>query len=281
MDTKMLDCKYHTNEKSGCLCRYIQSDTEYFRPHFHNYYEIFLMVKGEAYHLVNSKKQLLREGQLIFIRDFDVHDYSSVGGAYFEFINLAFTKETFKSLADYLGSALNTERLLSGALPPTVQLSQGEKERLFYLLTDANSDADTDLIRLRMRAALAKIFSEYFLDYKERETELPLWLEVTVDKMKKPQNFTLGVGRMREISGKSREHLARSLRKYYGVSPTDFVNDLRLDYCAKLLTYSNLSVTDVALESGFDNVSWFYLVFEKRFGLTPTQYRKRYDARLI
>ena len=34
---KMLDAKDHVDAQSGCLCRYVRSDTEYFRPHNHNY----------------------------------------------------------------------------------------------------------------------------------------------------------------------------------------------------------------------------------------------------
>ena len=117
---------------------------------------------------------------------------------------------------------------------------------------------------------------KYFFDYKEDKVKIPLWLEITVEKMKKPENFVKGIQRMYEISGKSREHLSRSLKKDYNTTIQDFVNTLRLEYCINLLSHSNLSVTDICFECGFENVSWFYKVFEKKYGTSPSKYRKNH-----
>ncbi len=78
---------------------------------------------------------------------------------------------------------------------------------------------------------------------------------------------------MVELSGKSREHLARSLKKYYGQSTTEFINDLRLNYAANMLLGSTMPIVDLCYECGFQNISWFYIVFRKKYGVTPRQYR--------
>ena len=57
-------------------------------------------------------------------------------------------------------------------------------------------------------------------------------------------------------------------------SVTDFFNDCRLQYAAKLLTdRPDLSIAEVAEASGFARVATFIDNFKKRFALTPTQYR--------
>lgn len=38
-----------------------------------------------------------------------------------------------------------------------------------------------------------------------------------------------------KVSQVSSEHLSRTFRKYYGITPTEFVNGLRLDYAAMLI----------------------------------------------
>ena len=277
METKMLDFKIHTDVEIGCLCRYIKSDTEYFRPHYHNYYELFMILKGEACHIVNGKEQSLSEGQILFIRDFDVHEYKSVDGKYFEFVNLAFTKETFFSLFEYLGDGFPMEKLLKAQMPPMVNISQREKEILFYSLMGINQGANKDIVKLKARALIIKIFTEYFLEYEEKKTVIPLWLEMTWEKMKNPKNFIAGVERMYQISGKSREHLSRSLRKYYNTTPSILISDLRLEHSVNLILTSNLSITEICYECGFENLSWFYKQFVKKFGLTPVEYRKKYE----
>lgn len=276
METKMLDYNIHTDAETGVLCRYVKSDTEYFRPHYHNYYEIFMVLKGEPVHKINGKEQLLHEGQILFMRDFDVHDYKSKDGNSFEIVNLAFTRETLFELIEYLGNGFPADRFLKADMPPTVNLSKKEKEMLFYSLMEINKGADKAVVKLKTRAMLAKIFTEYFVEYEEKESNIPLWLEMTYEKMKNPKNFIAGAERMCEISGKSREHLSRSLKKYYNTAPSALICNLRLEHSANLILASNLSVTDICYECGFENLSWFYKQFVKKFGITPAEYRKKY-----
>lgn len=265
----------YTDRPTQCQYRYVRSDTEPFRLHYHDYYEIFLVTKGRCSHTVNSTEHFVEEGQLVFIRDFDAHLYRSINGEYFEFINLAFTKETFRAMAEYLGGESLFQALIHSPLPPMVLLSPRERERLFYAFSNAVSDQNNESIKFKLRALLVQIFSEYFMYFRAQEPDIPVWLETAFAQMQKPQNFTQGLARLYTIAGKSPAYLARCFRKYYGTTPTEFINELRLNYCTSLLLYSNLSVTDICLECGFENLSWFYEVFERKFGMAPLQYRKQ------
>lgn len=260
----MLDAKYHVEPNAGCMCRYVRSDTEYFRPHNHNYYELFLFLKGKVCHIVNGQEQLLSEGQLLFIRDFDLHDYRSRDGNYFEFLNLAFSKETFAQMLDFLGSGYPFEALLVAPFPPIVSLSSREKESLVYDFIELSQHSDPDYIRFKARTLLTHIFSNFFYNYTEPGDRVPAWLESTCEKMKHPQNFIAGIDRMFQLSGKTREHVARCMKQYYHTTPTDFVSSLRLEHAAKLLLMSNLQVTDICYECGFDNLSWFLVCFTRK-----------------
>ena len=100
---------------------------------------------------------------------------------------------------------------------------------------------------------------------------------MTWEKMKNPANFIAGTERMYEIAGKSREHLCRSLKTYYNITPSELISDLRLEYSVNLLLTSNLSVADICYECGFGNMSWFYRCFSEKYGTTPVKYRKKYE----
>ena len=54
-------------------------------------------------------------------------------------------------------------------------------------------------------------------------------------------------------------------------------SDLRLEHSVNLILTSNLSITEICYECGFENLSWFYKQFVKKFGLTPVEYRKKYE----
>ena len=76
------------------------------------------------------------------------------------------------------------------------------------------------------------------------------------------------------LSGKSREHLSRSIKKYMGVSLSSFINELRLHFVANMLKNSNHDIADIVFESGFGDLSWAAELFRKKYGMTMSQYRK-------
>ena len=94
------------------------------------------------------------------------------------------------------------------------------------------------------------------------------------DEIKKPEVFTIEKLDFAAVSGKSREHTVREFKKYYGSAPGEFVNSEKLNFAQNLLRTSNLSVLEIALESGFSNLSWFNELFRRVYGTTPLQYRK-------
>ena len=91
--------------------------------------------------------------------------------------------------------------------------------------------------------------------------------------MKKTENLTIGLPRFIELSGKTQEHLGRCMKKYLSLSPSEFINDLRLEQAAKELRSTQKTVFDIMLDCGFQNASYFNKRFKEKFHLTPTKYR--------
>lgn len=280
-ERKKLLAQYHVDRESGCLYRYIKSETERLVMHYHDYFEIFLTLKGSLIHRVNGETQRLAEGSLVFVRDFDYHGYGH-DTAPFEVANLAFTYETVMSLFEYLGSGFASKQLLDAPFPPMVTLSPNDKNKLLAKLSELNAINfnDKQTLKTKMRTLLFEIFTKYFSDFAPTgETEIPFWIENCYEKMRQPANFILGLSRLYEIAGKSREHTTRCMKKYYGVSPTEYINDLRINYAANLLVSSNLSVTDICYECGFQNISWFYDLFRIKYGMTPKNFYNAHSTR--
>lgn len=272
---KRLMAKWHLDTEAECLYRLVKNQTERFVPHCHEYYEIFLTVSGRANHYVNGSVIGVTPNMLIFIRRDDVHDYKDYDSA-FEFVNLAFSENTLKMLFEYLGDGFPSEYLLKTELPPTVKLSESEAERLYMKLAELNTVNFSDKASLKMksRVLLTEIFSKYFSSVRTSTSDVPLWLENAYEKMKRPANFIVGKSRFFELAGVSREHATRCMKQYYGITPSEYVNELRLSYAANLFLSSNLNATEICYECGFQNVSWFYSEFAKKFGVTPAKYRK-------
>jgi AraC family cel operon transcriptional repressor len=168
---------------------------------------------------------------------------------------------------------------MSCPTPPTVILSCLEKERLMAQIGELNivNWQDKSALKLRMRAILADIFVRFFGSISpQTQSRVPLWLSRVLYDMEQPENFSLGIDRMIELSQKSREHLSRTLKKHYGVTITEYVNDLRINYASNLLIKTNTPILDICFNCGFQSVSSFYKVFKNKYSLSPREFRKQY-----
>ena len=69
--------------------------------------------------------------------------------------------------------------------------------------------------------------------------------------------------------------LSREIKKITGKNYTELVQEKRLNQAAYLLEHTTMSVMEIAAAVGYDNISYFHRIFQKRFGLTPRKYRVR------
>jgi AraC-like DNA-binding protein len=108
------------------------------------------------------------------------------------------------------------------------------------------------------------------------EREAPSWLRSAVRLMSRKEHFAQGLPRFVQLCGRSQEHASRSLRRFYGVTPSALVNRLRLAEATRLLRNTEMKVLPVALATGFNNMSYFLQLFRVRYGCTPSAYRRRH-----
>ncbi|MCF0134842.1 MAG: helix-turn-helix domain-containing protein [Lachnospiraceae bacterium] len=73
----------------------------------------------------------------------------------------------------------------------------------------------------------------------------------------------------------SQGYLTRYFKKYYGMSFTDYVNNVRLEHANDDLRNSDLSITHIAYNNGFASVAAFTKAFREAFGENPSVIRKK------
>ncbi|MGF1689726.1 helix-turn-helix transcriptional regulator [Photobacterium kagoshimensis] len=71
----------------------------------------------------------------------------------------------------------------------------------------------------------------------------------------------------------SNSKLQRKLKEE-DIDFSKLINDVKLKKARDYLTYSDLSITQVANKSGFDNLAYFSNLFKKHYQLTPSQFRR-------
>jgi len=81
----------------------------------------------------------------------------------------------------------------------------------------------------------------------------------------------------REV-GISPYHFIRQFEALFGVTPHQYRIQVRLDRAKELLAAQQRSVTAVCMDVGFSSLGSFSTLFSRRFGVTPSAYRRRVKA---
>lgn len=87
--------------------------------------------------------------------------------------------------------------------------------------------------------------------------------EITLDEIAAVANMT--------VNSFCRYFKQRTRKTY-----SSFLNDIRIEYACKLIASGNDAFNTIALESGYNNVSYFNRKFKQIMGVTPLEYRRRY-----
>lgn len=263
-------------------CKFLSTFDETFPfYHDHDYFEIFLLHGGSVLHTVNDRQIKLRKGTLVFIRPKDQHIYERDADHECQIINLAVRSKDMDALWAFLGPGFDAGRLLNAEMPPMVLLSVVENDVLTNRLMSLNTIpiSHKNLFQTEMRITLLEIFSRYFSQYKTTPIELPEWLDRLISEMTKPSNFVEGTPALERLSFKSSGHLCRMFKKHLQKTPTQYVNELRLNYAANLLLRSDKKIITIAYDSGFENLSHFNHLFKNFFKQTPKQFRTQHRTR--
>ena len=62
--------------------------------------------------------------------------------------------------------------------------------------------------------------------------------------------------------------------KYTGFAPLQYIQEVKINLAKEMLTHTNKTIKEIALELGFENNDYFFTDFRRTAGVTPVNYRK-------
>lgn len=77
------------------------------------------------------------------------------------------------------------------------------------------------------------------------------------------------------LTGLTSYHFLRLFKQSTGETPLQFIIRTRMEHAKKLLAVPGASVTDVAMDVGYESVSHFITLFKRHTGVTPLEYQKK------
>ena len=226
---------------------------------------------GRLWHHLPRRRELIEAGSLLLIRSHDVHMLKPTEDETV-FTNVAFPTRIFRDLLRrYPKESWASLWDATSARPSVVHVETALRARLiarFDVLAKAP----------RTRFEIERFLLNLFYDVRVMPqsidaTALPLWLQRACRGIHEPDALRTGLPAFMRLAGRSPEHVARTLKRFTGRTPTDVVNEARLTEAARRLCMTDDEIIEVADACGFENLSYFYRLFRQRYGQSPRRYR--------
>jgi AraC family cel operon transcriptional repressor len=244
--------------------------------HTHEFCEVFWIEDGNGVHELNGRTETLSSGSMVFIRAADRHAFRcNADGEPFTIANFALPTKTATAFHQRWSQyGLPKTPWSSGLRPLRIELTT---EQLSALEPIARELAETPISPLagdRFLSALVHEIHRQVTPGRIGRAGGPDWLVRAITGVRADDRVH-GLEAFFRLAGRSREHVARTCRQHTGLTPTELVTRIRLDRSRRLLERTELSVLDVAQESGFTNMSLFHRRFRAATNLTPLRYRQK------
>ncbi len=84
-----------------------------------------------------------------------------------------------------------------------------------------------------------------------------------------------------ETLGISRTLLFTKIKAWTNFTPNEFIHEIRLKRAAQLLEQNKINVSQICYKVGFKNPKYFSKCFQKKYGITPTQYINKFTNEII
>jgi len=111
--------------------------------------------------------------------------------------------------------------------------------------------------------------------------DAPDWLVAACNAAHAPDVFRGGAAGFVAATGRAHPHVSRTMRRFMGQTPSDYINALRMAHAARQLTGTSDSLAEIAADCGIPNLSHFHKLFQAAHGQTPQRYRRARQRSLI
>ncbi len=255
--------------------------------HNHTYFEIIFILRGDGIHHLNGNQFAYEEGDVFLLGPEDFHAFDIREVTEFCFIRFNEPFSRVLSTSDESAWKPIIETLLDIPLQSRGSLVQdkSDKTKLFSLLSVLEAEYENkqspyyEIVRDSLMRSILIILARK-LRQSDEAGQAPSYsdsVESILLYVKKNIYFPskLGIAELAEKFNMAPNYISVFFKKQVGQSIKQYITNYRFGLIEARLTYSKLTLSEIANEFSFTDESHFCRQFKKYSGVTPTEFRKR------
>ncbi|MFN7252300.1 MAG: AraC family transcriptional regulator [Anaerobacillus sp.] len=256
-----------------------------FPMHKHNYIEINYVYNGTLKQKVGKEEITLKKGELLFLNQHIEHEIDACTKDDI-IINFIIQPQFFEFILSYLNSEnLVSEFLISSLYNHThnghflyFQVSEIEEiqELIKKMIVEIMSPSllSDSSIKLYMGLLMVQLIKNASKAVNNKDQSLQHY--IIVESLKYiDENYKQAS--LYELAKKLKQphySLSKQIKKATSYTFKELLQEKRLSKAKELFDSTKLPIVTVVEEVGYDNISYFYRIFKKKYQMTPKEYRK-------
>lgn len=230
--------------------------------HFHKNFELIYVLDGKLNCTVNGKSEVLVKGDFALCLSNEVHSLRPETDA--RYLVCVFSEEYIKSVSSQF----------KGKTGSTFKFRCNDTVEKFCINCMTNVDSPSVLL---LKACLYAVCDEYLkavtlVDVDASKTDT---IVTTINFVENNFKKNIALADVSKLLGYEYHYASRIFRELFNMPFNDFVNLYRLENAIELLENDSQKLLNIAYESGFQSLRNFNNCFKKKFGITPSEYRKK------
>lgn len=254
----------------------------HFPPHVHDYIEVVYMCCGTTRHIINGDTIDLKEGELLFLSRSATQEIMPAG-EYDIAVNFIVMPQFFDRT---LAMLTNEETPIKSFLTDCLKNTDSSTPYLYFKVSDVlpirnlvenlvwsliYKEPNKRQINQNTMGLLFLLLLNYTerLEYKNKDDELIINVLRYVE-----ENYVNGsLTELAESLHYEFAWLSREIKNRTGKNYTRLVQERRLAQAEFLIKNSDIKISEIARQTGYDNISYFHRLFNKTYKMTPKKYR--------
>lgn len=231
-----------------------------FSTHWHEFFEAEFILSGSGKYIIDGKEYDIKKGMLFLMSPINFHELKDSDA---EIINLKFS--------DSICSRSVLFPITGGTVENAIEFS-GKSYELLACLFEELLSAKNDAVYASsiLDCLLLKAVRSSKNPDKSQLTYVRSAMLYLLNNFRSAPTLSDAAAHV----GLSPAYLSSIFSSETGTGFKEYLNSIRFEYAKKLLMYSDMSISEVCYESGFDDYSNFLRGFKERFAETPMQFKK-------
>jgi AraC-like DNA-binding protein/mannose-6-phosphate isomerase-like protein (cupin superfamily) len=252
--------------------------------HLHADFEFITIIEGQMLYLINGKEHLIKKGQCVFVNSRQLHSGRSFEGGNCRYLCMLFhpsllhiTEKIKKSYEQVIGQDSSLPFIIFSTGIGWQNETIHQLKQIFYIC-----QKEAPGFELAVLSHFYSLWDTLFHNIKTTGVpkESPYnkkldALHLMIGYIQEHFSEKLALNDLALAGGICRSNCCAIFYDILQISPIQYLTSYRLEKSIEYLSDTDYTITDIALQCGFNSSSYFTEVFHRELGCTPSEYREK------